>query len=75
MEQLYCAAADCRCPIDMDALANSIYVGYSIRLCAVCFDMFLAVASRAWFIKAQGEWNRGEVKRRGLLPGANYLND
>lgn len=75
MQQLFCAAEDCKCPINMEALPNSIYIGYSIRLCAACFDMFLTVASMPWFIKAQGEWNREQVKRKRLMPGSNYLND
>lgn len=73
MEQLFCAAEDCRCPIDMNALANSIYIGHSVRFCAVCFDMFLNVM-KPWFMDAQGEWRREQMKRKRLRSGSNYLD-
>lgn len=74
MEQQFCAALECECPIDMEALPNTVYVGHTLRFCHVCFEMFIN-AMRPWFMDAQAEWNRERMKRKRLMPGSNYFND
>lgn len=65
----------CRFPLKPQVNYRVAFVG---DVCGLCWDMYAAVHSRAWFVSAHTEWeqeNKRRAKRKGQLGSdGDYLS-
>lgn len=69
------ACSECGCPTDGPVL----HLAEGKWVCCACFDLYEAVCSNPWFLKAQSDWETLERQRQKrhnqLKPGGNYFPD